>query len=119
MFFIYLLVIIFCSSIVHYPILKKSISEDDGNWYYISVFRKFKIYNSIVQHNEMYKGSSFFNLQSIFQFIYFVFNKEDSNFSVKIKYHWYILTNLAIYFTSFILWKNVNLSLLTAVIICL
>ena len=83
---IYFFVILLLSAVFHFPILKQELSEDDGNWFYISVFRKYGYSNLISKNNTFYKGDAFFNLQTIFQYIYLIFKTEDPYFSKKIKY---------------------------------
>lgn len=112
----YLFIIIALSSIAHYPILKQVLTEDDGNWFYISVFRKRGLYNLIIKNKKLYKGDAFFNLKAIFQYIYFIFNQEDAFFSKKIKYYWYIVTDLALFCCSYLIWTNIHLSLIISII---
>lgn len=107
---IYFFVILLLSAVFHFPILKQELSEDDGNWFYISVFRKYGYSNLISKNNTFYKGDAFFNLQTIFQYIYLIFKTEDPYFSKKIKYYWYIITDIAIFCCSFLIWDNINMS---------
>jgi len=113
---LFLAIITIMSLVLHYPILRKNISADDGNWFYISVFRRYGIYNLILRKKKLFNTLGFFNLHTIYQFIFFIFNKEDADFSKKIKYYWYVLTDVAVFVTSYILWGNPLLSFIISLI---
>lgn len=113
---ILMVIVTVISAIIYYPILKKVISEDDGNWYYLAVFRKFKIFKELKIDHPWINDGGFFNLPSIFLLIFKLFGRSDAEFSKIIKYAWYICTSLAIFLLTNYLWGNLYIGFIASLI---
>ncbi len=93
-----------------WPITRKPLSEDEGNWYYLSVFRKrglrpFKNY-SLGGFDVKYMASLFYNIipgNNIAALQYF-------------KILWYTTTGISIYILSFVFWHNTTLSFIAGLL---
>ena len=108
-----LLIILFIVSLVIIiPMVRKPLSEDDGNWFYPAVFgdRGVRIYKNF---NSAY---GYFCIQWMAAKLYNLLKIQKLAFFYYFKIIWYALTSVSIYWMTFCFWHNDILSLISALI---
>ena len=87
------------------PKLWKPLSEDDGNWFYLSVFWK-----KGVRMFKGYDNNGYFGVPWISAKLYNIIGFERLTFFYYLKMVWYSLTSVSIYWLSLCFWNNPLLS---------
>lgn len=95
------------------PIIKKPLSEDDGNWHYLAYF-----WSKGLRPYDGYMPSGFFSYQVIVAWVYKLYGKSISFFKC-FKVFWYALTASMISLFSFVLWGDPLASILAGLIFSL
>ncbi len=109
--YVYVMVLFVIGMLLSIPMLKKPLSEDDGNWFYSAVFwkRNVRLYKNI-------SATGYFGIQWLFAKIYNTFHFTNLSSTYYFKAVWYTLTSLSIYWLTFCFWQNHLLSLISGLI---
>lgn len=100
------------SLVLSYPMVRKPLSEDDGNWFYLPVFYKrgIRLYKNFIQMH------GYFGVPWLASMIYNLFNFEKLNFFYYFKIVWYALNAVSIYWLTFCFWHNHVLAFIAGLI---
>ncbi len=107
-----LLVLLIVSFILNFPMTRKPLSEDDGNWYYPAVFRNkgCRLYKNYIW------ASGYFCVHWLASIIYNLLNIKNIAVFYYLKIIWYSLTSISIYWLTFCFWHNDILSLTSGLV---
>jgi tetratricopeptide (TPR) repeat protein len=100
-----MMVLFFISIALNIPMIRKPLSEDDGNWFYLPVFWK-----KGVRLFKGYENSGYFGVPWMAASLYNIIGLGKLTFFYLFKIVWYSLNSLSIYWLSYCLWHDPVLS---------
>lgn len=105
------------------PLLSKTLSEDEGNWFYNAFFynKGYKQYHiepeiekNLARTGFLYHRWSYFNYEHLCCLIFRFSKNRNPEFFNRIKYFWYILTTLSVLVLTQTLFSNLIISSLSS-----
>ncbi|MDY7039016.1 MAG: hypothetical protein SV375_23040, partial [Thermodesulfobacteriota bacterium] len=100
--FIYQGLLIFIGMLFSIPMIRKPLSEDDGNWHYLSIFWK----NGVRIYKDLFLIYGYFSIPWIAAKIYNSMGFRKPVFFHYFKAVWYIFNSLSIYWLTFVFWND-------------
>ena len=100
------------SLLLTFPMVRKPLSEDDGNWFYLAVFWK----KGVRLYKDSYYVYGYFGIQWIVSKIYNLLGFEKPCFFYYFKAAWYTLNTLSIYWLVLCFWHEPILALVAGMV---
>ena len=109
---IVLIVLVLFSIAINLPMIRKPLSEDDGNWYYPAIFWR----KGCRLYRNFFWVHGYFGIHWVVAKIFNIFRIENLTFFYWFKLIWYSLTALSIYWMTYCFWHNCIISLTAGII---
>lgn len=109
------IILMLAVSVLSYPLLRRPLSEDDGNWYYYAWFqdRGVRLYRDIVS------TYGYFGIFGIAALLLRVFRAKTPLFFNYFKAIWYFFNALSVYWLTFVWTSNHGMALMAALMLTL
>jgi hypothetical protein len=99
------------AALLNIPMIRKPLSEDDGNWYYLAVFQ-----STGIRLFKGYENYGYFGIPWMAARIYRLLKCRGLSFFYVFKLVWYSLTAVTVYFMTLCLWQDQLHAAMAAVI---
>ena len=103
---IYIVILIIIGSLLSIPMIRKPLSEDDGNWFYLSIFWK----KGVRLYKNLFQMYAYYGFHWIAAKIYNTFGFQKPSFFYFLKAGWYTLNALSKYWLTFCFWHDHTLA---------
>ena len=96
---------------INFPMTRKPLSEDDGNWYYPAIFWE----RGVRPHKNYIWAYGYFSVTWMAAKLYNLCRIDKYSFFYYFKIMWYSLTSLSVYWIAFCFYQNHILSLIAGI----
>ena len=109
------IIILFVAAVLTYPLTRRPLSEDDGNWFYLAFFQD----RGVRLYRDLPTTSGHFGIFGIAAFLFRIFHGRKPIFFNYFKVIWYFFNALAVYWLTLLLTTNHGMALIASLLLIL